>query len=402
MSDLQDNVCLTNRQIYTVFEGRLDIDVAIKSEYCPLMRLQNLLFAGLIAGFGVFVAAAQEGIHSIVRRDVYPNTPYEIVEWRIDDKPITDISHFTAASDWWQHVSLRAKNVSQNTITYYSFSLTIPQTGKMKTAVGMRLESNSYEALVDAKGRPTGKFGFRWRPGETLEFRLSENEIAVWNKYLKSFEITGVEKLNFESRFVYFEDGNQWSFGSETPSRAGQVLDPSKKVIRLRQAFEGAPVEPTSLSANGLTITPGESFGGGEDWLFGVTVRFKNISPRTVTCVRFGLAVLDSHPTGPTHAFWLNFGPPNGGSVTDRPISLPPGETGEAVFSPGDYQKMKTVLALSEDLTTRTTADLYLSEVYFTDGGKWSPPFGYQQRDPNDSRRWIPEHQTLLMPKSQP
>ena len=365
------------------------------------MRLRNFWNSLLMVGLVVVVASGQGTVHSIERNDVYPNNPYEIVEWRIGDKPITDISHFTAPPDWWQHVSLIIKNISQKTISGQTLYLTIPLSGKMKSAVGMTPQTDLREALVDSAQVPTGKLGYRWHPGQTLEFRLLDRDSSMWDKYLKSYDVTSVDKLFLDVSFIFFEDGTQYSFGRGSASKAGQTSDPSKKVIQLRGWIDEAPVQLMSTAVNGRTIILDEAFSGGADWLAGATVRFKNISAGTITCARFSLVVLESYPTGPPHAFPLTYGPPF--CKLDVAKSIPPlapSSIGEAVFSPGDYQRMKERLELTEPLETRTTAELHLTELYFADGRKWSMPFGYQRPDPDDPNRWMPEQKSLLLPKN--
>jgi|GEM_PF-6764717 len=348
------------------------------------MNAPKLIIASIFIAVVSSIGAAQDDVHGIVRRDHYSNLPYEIVSWTVDGKPMADVSRFTAGPDWWQHIAISAKNTTQKTITHQIFDLFVEPIGKMTIAVDMKLQPDNAPEY--------GKLN--WMPGQTMVFRIQDREAAMWVKHFQTYDIAGIDHIAFQATAFSFDDGTEWTLGQERPIRAGQSSDPTKKLIRLGNWLDNAPVHVKAIETNGLSVTPGEAFAGGGDWLKDVKVTFSNDSSLPITCVRFSLAVLDSHPTAAPFSFWVTFGMERSTLQTcSSTTSVAPGQRQEAAFLPGDYDRMKTRLAVSEDLTSRTTAELWLGEVYFADGRRWIAG-QYQRLNPNDPGHWISEPRT--------
>jgi hypothetical protein len=198
--------------------------------------------------------------------------------------------------------------------------------------------------------------------------------------------------MRFELREARFEDGTAWEGGrffridqadprKWTPldgrplvgSTAPAALKPGERLIEV--ASFKRPSDPevltiTEIKIAGQTITPGQPFPAGEDWLRNLAVRVKNVSQKPVTYVGISCAL----PEAAYHAGIVGFGieygrrkPLNGIAVADvKPLA--PGEEAEITFTDKDYQADLGFVRRTSGLDSFSRLKLGGAQVDFADG----------------------------------
>lgn len=80
------------------------------------------------------VLAAQD-TKVVLKKEVYPNEPIELVDLRVKEKQIRISEYFDSDKDWYKNMSLLVKNISDKTIVYLELELEIPKSGTMERPV---------------------------------------------------------------------------------------------------------------------------------------------------------------------------------------------------------------------------------------------------------------------------
>ncbi len=152
-----------------------------------------------------------------------------------------------------------------------------------------------------------------------------------------------------------------------------QAKDVTKKRVN-KLSFEKEPIEIIKVTANGKEITFGETFTDADEWLKDFTIKFKNVSEKTITYLSADLIFKETKIDAPPLAYSLYYGfSPKDKSVDKNKLKLMrPGDIDEMAISGAHFEKLKRFVALKKDLNELTTADLTIQLVYFDDGMKWA------------------------------
>jgi hypothetical protein len=155
------------------------------------------------------------------------------------------------------------------------------------------------------------------------------------------------------------------------PSRVQNSPRRDRTVVRKPWSVE--PVRVVSArNKKKEKIEIGKSFDDDDDWLDGFTVTVFNGSDKTVTAMNLEM-VFRREPGDNRHpaAEGLYFGPsPSRPEYVhrDRNKVIKPGETGELVLTPDNYQGMKLLLEKTGFPTSINRVELEIREVGFEDG----------------------------------
>ncbi|MFM9905769.1 MAG: hypothetical protein ACKVQJ_14495 [Pyrinomonadaceae bacterium] len=169
-----------------------------------------------------------------------------LVSYELGAKPFLNDNKTTGGPDWLKDLSLNVKNASQKTITYFYIQLIVEKQGTMsnRNAITVSFPGQG-EPVLDSFGRPTGKYKTSFlKPGENVRVKVSDNQLRSLSDDLRKQEITDIDSVSIDIRYVYYEDGSRWMLGHEVkpdPSRGNEdkwVLDSNEpKVLTLSQRF---------------------------------------------------------------------------------------------------------------------------------------------------------------------
>lgn len=176
-------------------------------------------------------------------------------------------------------------------------------------------------------------------------------------------------------------------------SAFAQKIDTTNKVvnkIEFRNSRVREPIEIVEMRSNGNVIEMDSTF---QDtaWLKDLTIRFKNVSGKTITHVDLNLLFPETadgtHPKSYSLIYGLYFSK----QKPDAPGMkyLRPGEIAEVSLNSTGYGKLKGLVAATKELDQLTRTNLSLQVVYFEDGTQWSAGEMFRQ-DPANPGNFIP------------
>lgn len=123
------------------------------------------------------------------------------------------------------------RNVSGKTIISFDIHLVIQKQGKMPANVGIPINFRSSLGLVSEKASPenSSKNTQPLKPSESVKVKVRKSDLLYWMGELNKFEVTQIEKLYLDIRFVYFDDKTRWVLGQH-----GLVPDPMLNLKKKR------------------------------------------------------------------------------------------------------------------------------------------------------------------------
>lgn len=196
----------------------------------------------------------------------------------------------------------------------------------------------------------------------------STNDVASWQRRLVLLLLMLLMiPLFFVSRSV---------FTSLAQNKTGDKERIIKK-MNFRDSFTKEPIQIVEVKSNGKTIRLDEAFVD-EDWLTDFTVKFKNVSSKTISSFTLNLlfpeTAMAGEPRGIPTSYDVNYGL---SPSRNRPDAagfkvLRPGESDEITLDSTSYARLKAFLAKRKDISDLTTANLTLVGVEFDDGMHWS------------------------------
>ncbi len=306
----------------------------------------------------------------------YLNNPIEVVGCDIGNGVVSDCSQIVGGTDWWKNLTLSLKNVSSRTISEFNFEISIGKQGGMSTQLPIVLVPEApFEEVVDVEGQRSFEYRRKVKSGEVFKMTVVDSEFQQKSGYLSRLVVSQIDDLSFFIQFIFFDDGTRWDFGRFSQIESAQSSDiAQKRINELLSASGNEPIEITGLQANGKSINLNETFVAEGVWLKDLTIMFKNTSGRTVRWMSLSLVVLESNPIGPPPGMSIDYGSPRtypkmeNGKIT----SLAPGETASVKIDPALFENLKKSLAVRENISRRTTAELRIMSVWFDDDTSWS------------------------------
>lgn len=131
-----------------------------------------------------------------------------------------------------------------------------------------------------------------------------------------------------------------------------------------------------------------EDFEGGDDWMRGMTVTFKNTSDKNIVYALLFIHLPETAATGQAMAQPISYGRYPKSSEDLKPgDGLKPGEEAEITLTDDEYNSLQALLKTGP-LSKVSSLELKLDSVIFDDDLLW---FGgiMMRRDPNNPRQWL-------------
>ncbi len=156
----------------------------------------------------VSVGTAQQKSRYVKEVQLHPNSPIVVVSRELGGNTFDKEKRVLGDRDWLKHLTFGVKNVSDKNIVYFNIDLVIPKQGQLPALIPVAIFfGNRGTPAIAAPGDSI------LLPGEVVKVALSANEIAVWDKELKKYEVEDFEHVELDIREVHFEDGTGWQLG---------------------------------------------------------------------------------------------------------------------------------------------------------------------------------------------
>lgn len=169
-----------------------------------------------------------------------------------------------------------------------------------------------------------------------------------------------------------------------------QTKDKSEKKIT-KESFKNEPIEIFELKSDEKAVKLKENFVQENDWLKNFTVRFRNVSGKSIVYVSMVIGFPETDSTGNRMVYYLKYGinPLVKKNTKDEPELLAPNEPAELVLSTEKYTKLKDFLTTRQhSLKDLTEIHLTIVSVYFEDGTHWSAGTMFRP-DPNRPSKFV-------------
>jgi hypothetical protein len=169
-------------------------------------------------------------------------------------------------------------------------------------------------------------------------------------------------------------------FVSKSVFTALAQKDTKNKVIKKMDFPNSAgrePIEILEITSNGKAVHFEESFID-DYWLKDLTIKFRNVSDKTITYLNLNLRFPETASAGEPSGFPATYTLHYGLSRTQEKAgvsgakSLKPGETDSVSLPTPSYAQLKQLVGTRRELSDLTTAYLTVITVYFDDGMQWS------------------------------
>jgi len=185
----------------------------------------------------------------------------------------------------------------------------------------------------------------------------------------------------------------------------GQVLPKeSLKTVYISRTLPNAPVTIIRVLYQGKQVEPGMPFEAGDNWLRGVSVVLKNVSPSDVVLINiFGdvpetgagttgsprVPVANGVGRKPEVAMYSPLTGQRKSEDASEPINLEPGkELTIPLLSKEYYEDFDSLVTAKQPLSSITKCEISVATVYFSDGTKWA--HGYWEPDASTPGRYKP------------
>jgi len=178
-----------------------------------------------------------------------------------------------------------------------------------------------------------------------------------------------------------------------SPSNSKQQLQSATlkgKMVIQRVHLANQPVEIVELTARGKRTRLNSEIDADDDWLNGLTLKFKNMSNKTISSIYLTLVLPDTEVNGnPQIGFPIRYGaaPPGAPQGIGAPIE--PNQTTDITITEQTYNILKPNIESRISLKDLKQLHIVLDLIIFTDDTAWSAG-ETMRRDPNNPRKWLP------------
>lgn len=132
-------------------------------------------------------------------------------------------------------------------------------------------------------------------------------------------------------------------------------------------------VELVCISFEGKTVTPGNTFAAGDDWLKTLTVKLKNVSDKAISSIIMSFSRPEAKFNNSSLGFSLEFGSLSA-MEANRTIKkvIQPGEEFELRQTEALYLSRKTFMIEKTGIANITQLIIGITTVEFEDGNLWT------------------------------
>ncbi len=172
-----------------------------------------------------------------------------------------------------------------------------------------------------------------------------------------------------------------------------QTTDKNEKRIT-KEVFKNEPIEILEIKSDEKAVRLKENFAQKDDWLKDFTLKFRNVSGKSIVYVSTVIGFPETESTGYGMVYPLKFGiNPLVKKSKGQPKLLKSNDIGEIVLTAENYLNLKNFLATrSHSLNDLTEIHLTILVVYFDDGTQWGAGTTFRP-DPNIPDKFIPVDQ---------
>ncbi|MGZ8842922.1 MAG: hypothetical protein ACXW18_04620 [Pyrinomonadaceae bacterium] len=171
-------------------------------------------------------------------------------------------------------------------------------------------------------------------------------------------------------------------------SRDTEAQNHETQRIVEKTSLKNEPLKIEELRVKTKTVSLGQPFLAGDDWLQGMTFRLKNSSGKTLRRAELELEFPEIKLGGATFFLTLHYG-----QIPDLPdpdsVEMPlvqPNQTIELKFDDSTYAALRQRVFANQEPATKARVEI--STTYFADGTAWRHGF-WHRRDPNNPRKWL-------------
>jgi hypothetical protein len=345
-------------------------------------------------------ASGQVPPRVVVEASFPPNQPVELVGAEVaggmHNFALEKTGYYTAAFDapegWLRHLTLKLRNKTDKTILGVTLngSLAVGEEGEIPMGFDLFFGQEPDESAFTGRA-PRGVPG-SLAPSQTGDVRWSEAEYAQLEKFLSTkHPVASYRKMSVFLRDVRFADGTVWTLNGLfridpldprkwTPvdkqanaSAAGPPLKAGERIVEDSSSKPDSDQDViviTGIEVAGRQVTPGQPFAAGDDWLRGLTLRFKNISSKPITYVQLGLSFPEAHYHNGGIGHSLRYGRNMAEGAPHAPDAklLSPGEEAEVIFTDGEFHTFRTFAEKLNGSADFHRLRLGIASVKFADG----------------------------------
>lgn len=345
-------------------------------------------------------ASGQATPRVVIETSVPMNQPVELVGAEVAGGTygftIEKTGFYTAAFDapagWLRHLTLKLRNKTDKTILSVTLngSLAVGEEGEIPMGFDLFFGQEPDESAFTGRA-PRGVPG-SLAPGQTGDVRWSEAEYAQLEKSLSTkHPVAGYRKMSVFLRDVRFADGTVWTLNGlfridpldprkwtpvekqASAAAAGPTLKAGERIVEApsyKPDSEQDVIVITGIEVAGRQVTPGQPFAAGDDWLRGLTLRFKNISSKPIAYVQFGLSFPEAHyhNGGLGHSLRCGRNVAEGAPNAPDARLLSPGEEAEVIFTDGELHSFRTFAERLNGSADFHRLRLGIASVKFADG----------------------------------
>jgi hypothetical protein len=280
---------------------------------------------------------------------------------------------FDAPGDWLRRIALKVRNKTDKVILSATLDGSLAAGVDGEVPMGFNLLFGQEVDESAYTGRRPGGAPNSLAPGQTGDVSWSEAEYAQLERALSTkHPVASYRRMRVFLREVRFADGTVWTLSglyridpldprkwtpvagqSDGAAAAAPALKPGERVVEVSAfAPDSDPdaIAVTGIEVAGRAVTPGQPFAAGDDWLRGLTLRVKNVSPKPITYMQFSLSFPEAryHSGGVGHTLRYGSNAAAGGGNVPSAALLSPGEEAEVVFTDRD---LDTFRAFAERLS---------------------------------------------------
>jgi hypothetical protein len=174
-----------------------------------------------------------------------------------------------------------------------------------------------------------------------------------------------------------------------------QSLAKDRKEIK-KITFDNEPIEITGLESDAKTVKLNEKFTQKDDWLKDFTIKFKNISGKSIVYLSIAVDFPETESTGYPMVYFLKYGvnPLAPKTANDKPETLAPGDAAELKLNAEKHTRLKNFLSQRHLLADLTKADFRIMTVHFADGTHWTAGTTYRP-DPNRPGKFVADEKKM-------
>lgn len=368
------------------------------------------LFASLAAACAA-VGFAQAGPRVVVESVQIPSRhPVELIGVEVggeahkfasvkEGQVLVSVS-FDASEDWLRQFAFRIRNRSDKAMLSVTLSGSLG-TGEegdipmmIETLFGRELDESAFTGRAP-RGEPR-----RLAPGETAEVRWSADEHASMLKFLtKKHPLSAYRKMRIDLREARFEDGTVWTMsglhridpndprkwtridGGPAAGRDEQPPDlkAGERIVEVDSRKTMLPNDSDALSVteikvSGQSVTPGQPFAAGADWLRGLTLRVRNDAAKPIVSAQVHMSFPEASYHGGGLGFSFRYGSTRpggeGGAAGAKPLL--PGEEAELGFTGDDYETQRNFAEKMGGVAEISRVSINMAHVVFADGTRAS------------------------------